>query len=295
MSISVSLQEFSVSTNAAIQAWIQFFHNNMLAFGWVQTTDTGQLNPLTVTAPAAGNDTTTGSAGYLIYHSNDGLTNYFLKVEFFRTSSVDMWLNLTVGWGSNGTGTITGNNATAGVRPNAKSATGTVYFAMAGNAGWVTFCAFVLTNTGTDPNVSASVQFALERDRDNTGAEVATGAMLFCYNNANRTFNFIPSSGTVPAQFSDWSSCQLYEGSIGTVRQALDSTYHVELKQYIGFCVPIKESGGANPCLTTGMIAQTDLQVGSIVKVPRYGVTHSYLVTPARSIRSVSRVLMRFE
>lgn len=81
--------------------------------GLVQTSDTGQMNPATVTWPAAD-----GVAGYLIYRFNDsyqGTDPVFLKFTFSRNADLyNPYLTVQIGQGSNGTGTLTGKTHTQG-------------------------------------------------------------------------------------------------------------------------------------------------------------------------------------
>lgn len=75
----------------------------------VQTTDTGQINLGTVTRPAVNT-----AAGYQIFRLKDN--SLFFKVEFGTGSSAGipmMWL--TVGTGSNGSGTLTGQTSTRNI------------------------------------------------------------------------------------------------------------------------------------------------------------------------------------
>lgn len=97
----------SQNTDTDFRAWGSALSAGLASAGLVQTADTGQINWTTV-ARAAAND----SAGYEIWRMADAMQAtkpVFIKLEYGSGSSSGvpfMWL--TVGSGSNGSGTITG-------------------------------------------------------------------------------------------------------------------------------------------------------------------------------------------
>lgn len=95
------------TTDAGFRTYISEIITKFAAAGLVQTADTGQIDTSTVVRPAANT-----SAGYTIWRFADS-TIYF-KLEFGSsngsTSSPQFWL--TVGTGSNGSGTIAGQTTT---------------------------------------------------------------------------------------------------------------------------------------------------------------------------------------
>lgn len=97
-----------MASSATFQAWVtEIVTTIFTTLGVTQTADTGQINPATVAVPGAINT----SAGYVIGRFNDTLqatAPIFFKLEFGTGSAIaapGMWL--TVGTGSNGSGTIT--------------------------------------------------------------------------------------------------------------------------------------------------------------------------------------------
>lgn len=104
-------------TNAHFQAWVTEVVNALFtSLGVTQTSDTGQINPATATIPSINT-----AAGYVIGRFNDTLqatAPVFFKLEFGAGAAVgdpQMWI--TVGTGSNGSGTITnGGGAAVGTR-----------------------------------------------------------------------------------------------------------------------------------------------------------------------------------
>ena len=69
-----------LADNATFQAWATGIDDQIKDMGWVQTSDTGQVDVTTVARPAAG-----AYAGYRIYRMDDSLQStspVFLKLEY---------------------------------------------------------------------------------------------------------------------------------------------------------------------------------------------------------------------
>ncbi len=99
------------SSDAGFRAWAQELSNALVAAGLVRAADTGQINFSTVTRPG-----TNTAGGYEIMRFNDSLqatAPIFLKIEYGTGSSAanpQCWI--TVGTGSTGSGTLTGQTST---------------------------------------------------------------------------------------------------------------------------------------------------------------------------------------
>lgn len=97
------------SSDATFRAWGSEFDTNLASLGLVQTSDTGQINWVTVTRPG-----TSTAGGYTIWRFAD--SSLYLKLEYgtgTATGIPQMWI--TVGTGSNGSGTITGQTNTRAI------------------------------------------------------------------------------------------------------------------------------------------------------------------------------------
>lgn len=99
---------FNGTTDAGFRAWGQEFHDALVAVGLLQTADTGQANWTTATRPADGAATV-----YEIWQLNDAMQAtrpLFMRIEYsMRYGPVgDPQMYITVGTGTNGSGTITG-------------------------------------------------------------------------------------------------------------------------------------------------------------------------------------------
>lgn len=94
----------SNASDATFRAWGTDLNTSFAAVGLVQTADTGQINWTTVTKPAVGNT----YAGYEIWRFSD--SSIYMKWEYGTGSStaLNIGIRLTIGTGSNGSGTLTG-------------------------------------------------------------------------------------------------------------------------------------------------------------------------------------------
>jgi hypothetical protein len=115
MTTSIYSTAWSNTTDAEFRAWGSALSAAMQTCGLLQSTDTGQINWATV-ARTAGNNSV---AGYEIYKFTDTLqatSPVFIKIEYGTGNvhnnydSPALWI--TVGQGSNGTGTLTGTLTT---------------------------------------------------------------------------------------------------------------------------------------------------------------------------------------
>lgn len=148
-------------------------HNGVLNRGWIQTSDTGQCDPTTVTVPAA--DT---FAGYCIYRTNDGVGDvFYLRVDYGRENNTDgPRFKCQLGTGTNGAGTLTGNVSSA-FDMISQGAGSSVLSRMlvAGDAGRLTILLGADNRTGP----GAKTFCALGRTVDSTGTPNARGMELF--------------------------------------------------------------------------------------------------------------------
>ncbi len=178
-------------TDANFRLWGKAISDALLAGGMVKTADTGQIDWATVTRPTVINT----AQGYEIWRSNDGgsgLNNFYFKIEYGAGAAVNTpatWL--TVGWGSNGSGTITGNASTRTLVASTASSASTF------------FCNFaVATNYAVISMFSNSNYFffSIERTRTIAGAEEDQLFLWFKNSSATPLVNqVIPRVGVVQA------------------------------------------------------------------------------------------------
>jgi len=103
---TLSFSATSTWANAAgLQASLQEIYNLVTATGMVQTADTGQIDRFTTTASYVANTV----FGYMMFKTNDGFVDIYLKVSFaWGNSSNRYGIYTEVGIGTNGAGTLTG-------------------------------------------------------------------------------------------------------------------------------------------------------------------------------------------
>lgn len=101
---------FINDTDANFRAWVQFISDNLQTAGFIKTADTGQVDTATVTRPLA----VSTYQGYEIRRMDDALqasVPVFIKIEYgsLNNAATNPAIRLTIGTGSNGSGTITGS------------------------------------------------------------------------------------------------------------------------------------------------------------------------------------------
>lgn len=185
-----------VSTNASAKVWIQFIHNALLA-NWVQTADTGQLDPYTTTWTPAATD-----AGYCIYKMADAMQAAFplyLRVDYGGASASRPQIKVAVGTGSSGAGVITGTlvNQIVIVSGNNANATPLYMFGSSGT-NYLTLAMFA-------NDADAGFWLSIERTVDASGAVTDQGVVV-CYGvasasdseyNNNNTLGLIAGQGPI--------------------------------------------------------------------------------------------------
>lgn len=216
------------STDANFRAWVAAFIAAVTAGGMVRTTDTGQINEVTVAKPAGVNT----FPGYAIFKSANGgsLNEWYMRVDFGSGSGAQTQpaFKFQFGWGTDGAGTINSTNKTSTytLAANFNNASGVNCYFSSG-PGW-----FVFNMWDPASNQSYNFVFSVERTRDTNGAEEDQIAFwLLCGNNMS-AIGVLPRTGTVPTinttnADKTAGSCQIlstyaqYDGSnfgVGTFR-----------------------------------------------------------------------------
>lgn len=251
---------------AVFRTWGSGVDGTFTTLGWVQTSDTGQINWTTVAAPSGSNT----AMGYSIFRMNDTLQAtkpVFIKVEYGTSGSVSwpsMWL--TIGTGSDGSGTITGISWTrtqiAGWN-NSASIAFPSYFS--GDSG--RYCCALFTGEGSN---YYQIGFSIERTRDSSGTINNTG-LLVCtlphYNSgASPKSQYIPFTGTAPSAYSAINCI-----TTNTVIGITASGNNVNL-------YPIKTwtPGESDPLTNLFVYYYPDLSKYQNYSVPIYGGTFTY-------------------
>jgi|SRR5688572_13512389 len=179
---STTLKQFIVtaSADADFRAVIGKWRDAFTAFGWVQTADTGQINPVTVTFPGSNNTI----AGTEIWRFDDALqstTPVYMKIGYGRGGGANDWrITFQVSLGStDGAQTFTAfvtsdatikNFATNGTR----TVTDTTAYRIDGSGGTGRGVLAWYHNTASTPRGSL---FLVERVKNSDGTDSAEGVI----------------------------------------------------------------------------------------------------------------------
>lgn len=179
-----------ITTDAAFRAWGLAVRTAITNSGIVRTSDTGQIDFSTVSAPATSN-----YAGYDIFRFDDaaqGSDPIFFKLEYGKgTATTRHAFRLTVGTGSDGAGTIS-NASTAMTGVGTATASGNTSIGASFFDG-----AFCLQDAYTSA-VAGQNLIHIERSRDIDGSLVAGQFVAFAVGNAGFS-GYVRSGGS-------WSS-----------------------------------------------------------------------------------------
>lgn len=164
------------NTDALFRQWCQHIHDT-LALGWVNTSDTGQINLTTVTKPTVANE----KKGYEIWRMDDSLqATYpcYIRLDYGSgslASTLGVWL--TLGTGSDGAGNITGKlfdggSITAATLSNNSHDTASQALYGSADTNRFTF------NVGGVGGVTYLLILGIERTKDSTGADTGDGFLI---------------------------------------------------------------------------------------------------------------------
>lgn len=273
-----------LSTLANFKAWAQIISNAIASFGWTQSADSGQVNWSSIaTVPTA------NTWVYEIWKSADTLsaTNpIFLKIEYGNVSATPS-IAVTVGSGSNGTGTLT-NAATRNLLTITLPANSTTTLFECDLSGSTSRFAFTMWRGLPLPTF-----FSVERSHDTNGNETgsyvtylnAGTALLtpFCYQQS-----IYPSSAGGPL---------FYEKFGMTFHTANASSVNVGNAIV---AVPFWPLVGKidNPLLGAVCVKDADIADGLIFTVNIYSAIHTYIVTKTSALwgdNAANAIAMRYE
>lgn len=161
------------TSDAGFRTWVaEIITQFTSVLGLVQTGDTGQINTSTVVRPG----TINSAAGYSIFRFSDTLQStspVFIKLEYGNGNALTAPLMfITLGQGSNGSGTLTGNLTTASRAVSVGSGAAstvtsyTSHFVVNMTLGYV---ALIWKMSGSSINVGLGA-FILYRSNDTSGA-----------------------------------------------------------------------------------------------------------------------------
>lgn len=277
MATSYVLNASNVATDAQFRTWCSWVNTSLINCGWVQTADTGQINPATVTLPLVANT----NAGYMIWGMNDALqatAPFFLKLTFgVGNPNTINRLIYQVGIATDGAGSFVGASTTARTLVNGIASGGGTFMVSSGSTSRITF------DMWPDPSTPGNWNYFLnvERSRDLTGTLDAKGCTVMGWmNNA---------SGAI------WQQYLASSGVAGTTELQLpgycSSIVPVNASQNKMTLFPIRFAFGPMQPPIIGVLI-TRVSLGSnIGYVTLYGVTRPYLCQPTGFFYQTNTVL----
>jgi hypothetical protein len=172
------------STDAEFRAWVAAVKAGIeVGSFWVQTADTGQIDPATVTKPTS----TNADKGYLMYVNNPGggLPAMYMRVGLGAGSTTLLpRLSIRLGTATNGSGTLTnGGTEITPVQDTTTASACTCYCSYNTTEGRWSILLWGDHPTG----VSKTYLFGIERSRGAAGAATSVGWSLFYHNPINAT------------------------------------------------------------------------------------------------------------
>jgi hypothetical protein len=268
------------STLANFKAWAQPISAWFATAGWLQSSDTGQVNWSSIASVPGSN-----AFVYEIWEPNDGLTNFFLKVEYGNSGAANSpALRLSIGTATNGAGVLTGmvmgpyTTLLTGITPPSTTITYPCYFS--GAAGRVSNLLW-----RTAPN-NAPQAFAIERSVNAAGGYTGAHVTLLAVGNYNNGGSWqgltqqtlIFGVGVAPAQCSGGEGNQVgglavrtFNANTGASSNFAGAVPFDTTAPMIGyFDYPITSFGFGNTAnYTEGQVFTTTL----------YGSTRTYIAT----------------
>lgn len=184
----------TVTNDATLRAWVQNIHDAFAACGMVQTADTGQVNPATVTYGS-------GTA-YEVWRFDDALqaaAPVFVKIEYTRNATS---LGITVGQATDGAGNL--SSLLVAKATLSLSASTTEYASYASGDGSSFAIIFTPSNSVTNGC------FIIERSRATTGEATAEAFVIATgspsQNNNGRLFAVVGNGGSSTSKSAIWNS-----------------------------------------------------------------------------------------
>lgn len=193
----------AISNDATWRAYVQFIHDILLAAGFVQTADTGQVTIGSQARPSTG----IGNAVYEIWRFDDALqatAPIFFKLWYGCSPSGQHYFGLwmQIGKGSDGSGNITDE-----VLPQQQfvqgqpSAANTVSVASGKDGAWINvLCAAYLSTNGNYHNSWCG--FSLERSKNADGDDTADGILIYLFTYGSGSVN---NQKNIYCRYSDGS------------------------------------------------------------------------------------------
>ncbi len=176
------------ASDANFRAWASFISNLFNAGGWVKESIAGTIDLTTIVAP----NTTNQSKGFEVWRTNDGATNWYVKIEYGSGSAAGVpaiWI--TMGVGVDGSGNITGQASTRTQFTHSSNAGPFNCYGSAG-AGRIVFV------LATHASTSVGFGINIERALLSNGSEDPDLLLLSAWYNNTSNSVALPRTGGIP-------------------------------------------------------------------------------------------------
>lgn len=274
MATSSTTPNWSHTSDATFRTWGSAFAAALLAVGLTKTSDTGQIDWVTVTRPVS-----VGDAGYEIWRFNDSAQSsapIYMKIRYgTHTTTSSGRVQIDIGQGSDGAGNLTGVVQTSAFSPQNSSGVATtapLYMVYNSTTGFFAFYAGM---------VSSGWRFCLERNKTLLGAG-STEAYF--------ALNFTVTASAA-SQYVYRTGAGIWTSIAGTTQPHVVSTAGITGtgsaggKAVAGGWVPwsgMSTHGPLEKTLGLMNVRQADWTPGQTYTCRRWdGVSHTYLVVPS--------------
>jgi hypothetical protein len=279
----------SNAASANFRAWGLEMNTQLAAVGLTQTADTGQINWTTVALPAANT-----IAGFEIWRFNDALqatSPIFIKIQYGAASLTSTPLiQIQVGQGSNGSGTLTGtlmtNVAIAAAQQSSSTTNAPSFWAYNATYG-VLWCSwkFGVNNASISADIPLA-GFSLERSCDTNGNPTGDSVSLVTPNSSSvaslqagdaiQTYSYLTSALLTPAVLTSaltaWSAfwpnnpASSATGANSQVMPRWINTPNNQLSAVTGICLRSEFTTGSTfgPVALVGSTAKTYIALGTM-------------------------------
>lgn len=261
--------KYKIDSDANFREWGKKLSDAIVACGLVLVADTGSINWTTVTTGAS-------KRGFEIFRFNDTLQStapIFIRIDYGQGSYADAAVWWTVGTGTDGSGTVTGNPSAAILCEiyNTGDATQTAY--VTGSTNWLAWTLMLAS-----PAASMPALLSIERTHDGTGADTNEGLLILNHTGAAiKQMMWFAASGSGTSE-STWGV--LFPGSGNSSSGSYVAVYPFFLTKGIYTFPPIGFLAGNSNNFTAGVP----------FSLTYYGAAHTYMpLATAGANMSLSR------
>lgn len=262
----------NISSDAAFRTWGSAYNAKLTSMGLVDNADTGSINWATVTTPGVANTV----AGFEVWRMDDALQAtipIFIKVEYGSgTAAADGSIWITLGSGTNGSGTLSGITS---IRQQVKctATAGAITHYWSGDTNRLSIAV-------VGASAATSMLICIERTVDTLGAVTGEGALLI-YRGASLWGQQAWNQVTGPYTAT-------WEATLGAMGPAVApfGVFGTQLAVY-----PVFHNKGVflSPGLNVYVYENATIASGSTISFTVYGSAHTYIPLGSPEFGSAAR------